>query len=1056
MTTYKVEVEFIAQVEQLKSQLAQAMGQIKGTDTAATSAAAVLGRMGEAGATAGKEIVKGAGQAEGAMKGLSGATTVATGDMGSALTGLLGKLGLVAAGWKALKAVFGFGEMGIEFNAAMETAQLGIASLIAAQSKLVDAKGEELKGQEALNAAMAISADQLQKLKIAGLETVATTQQLVVAYQQAVGVGLSLGMNLDEIRQITVKIVQAASALGVPMNQLAEEVRDLLQGNINPRNTRIATALGITNEEVRKWQAAGGHTLADELNKRMEAFGVAGDKAAQTWSGVTSNVVEATQTLAGAISQPLFEKIRDGLQNALRDAFDLKNARISESFSGLVEAGQEASSAIGDLFQGALAWVVESAKELSAWFKENRKDVIEMVGAAKALAMQIGGVIKDLVSVGAAANQAQGQFSVLKTIVEGIGLVIAVIRDVVSVLAFGIQTVGVFLLQGVLGPIQLVLIGIGEAMNFVKQGSGEAVVKVAADMQKFLDAGHAGADAFLKPLLEGKGAVAQFGDALLEARMKAQALEEANKKAADSLAGVSGNPKAPGATDQSGIISALEIEARLASIRASFEEKITLEQQKQAALKKAEAEYLHEAARIQKEAREGKFDGNQAGVDALWAANLERRKEREAAIDREFAKKRQDMEADLQARLTAGEEGGLQKRLEAVRKASEKMLQEARALRTADTTDADMAAKEEAIRQAERAATERARQDQVRADLSRLKQELAELAQMKGHALSFQEQEEVLARFTARSNEAAQAVAMLREELHLNGTATQGWLAGIQDWISQASNSFQIYRQIAVQTLNSVGNSFTQTLAGMLSGQIKLGNAWKTLWQGIRNSASQAIAEVITAKLKEWVVDKAISAWRHADAQQSIAEGGEETAANTTSAASGIFKAHSGIPWVGVAMAIAMVALMMATMSSITARAVGGLVTKPELTLMGEAGPEVIAPEASFADYTARIFSMGANLQSNLLRNDRIVQDYAVQGAGFAQGAVDAQSSAYLGQSSRNGRQGDTIVHLNGPIMDTSDRGLENLGHLVKRGLQVAASRQGQVMDTSQMFGARI
>jgi hypothetical protein len=1056
MTQYKVEVEFIAQVEQLKAQLAQAMSSIKGTDAAATTTSSALDRMGGAGAAAGQGIKKGAEDAKGALTGLAQGTTTATGEMGSALTGLIGKVGLVAAAWKAARAVFGFAEMGIEYSSLMETAQLGIASLIAAQAKLVDAKGQELKGQEALNAALVLSSDQMQKLKIAGLETVATTQQLVVAYQQAVGVGLSVGMNLDEIRQVTIKITQAAAALGLPMNQLAEEVRDLLQGNINPRNTRIATALQITNEEVRKWQAAGGHTLADELNKRMEAFGLAGDLAAKTWSGVTSNALEAVQTMAGGMTQPLFERIKTGLQKALEDAFNLKEARISDTFDGLVEAGKVASEALGDLFQEAVAGLVQSAKDLSTWFKENRKDVIEMVGAAKALAEQLGGVLKDVVNIAGAANQAQGQFSILKTLVEGIGLIVAVIRDVVSVVAFGLQTVGVFLLQGVLGPIQLVLIGIGDAMNYVKKGSGEAVIKVAEDMQKFLDTGHAGADAFLKPLLEGKGAVAQFGDSLLDAKMKAEALGNATKKAAESTTKVLPRPKPSEAADLTGVISAAEHQARMAAMRADAEERATLEQQKQHALSEANKQYLNERARLMKEAGEGKFNGNQGMLNEEWAANQARLKAKQASIEQQYADKRAQMEADLQAKLTAGEEGGLQQRLEAVRKTIEKMRHEAKVLWTSETTDAQKAAQDTEIVRAEQALKERARQDQIRADLGKLKQELAELAQIKGYALSFYEQEEVLVRFASRSKEAAEAVGKLRAELHMEESGTQGWFAGIRSWLGQAGNAFLTFKQLATSVMSGVEQSFARGISGLISHQMTLGQAMKAVWQGLVQTVAQAVGQMIARWAAMAIAKKLLGI-------QENAADGSRTAASLVTATAETWAAYAGIPVMGPIYAAAQIAAMYASMAAstglamaagttVTAMSVGGLVEKPQFTWLAEKGePEVVAPQRSFMDWARHLFGMGANLQANVGRNDRIAMDYALQAGDYSRAAAEAGRGSSTSAVSQAGPI-HLHAHLDGPIYDTSQRGMRELGGMVIDAARAKAREVGVVLVPGEVF----
>ena len=1190
MSTFRVEVEFAAQIDQLKAQLAQVVAGHRQVEAASQAAGTAMERTGAVGTGALRGIEQAAGRTTTAMKGEATGTVQVAEEVDGALNRLLTKVGALGASWKALKSIFGFGEMGIEFNSAMETAQLGIGSLIAAQAKLVDAAGQELKGRQALNVALALSADQMQKLKIAGLETVATTEQLVIAYQQAVGVGLSVGMNLDEIREITIKITQAAAALGVPMNQLAEEVRDLLQGNINPRNTRIATALQITNEEVRKWQAAGGHTLADELNKRMEAFGLAGEKAAQTWQGVTSNVVEASQTLAGAMTQPLFERVKDGLQSILQGVFDLKNARMSEAFDGLVGGGKLLSDALGALIQDALAGLMSLLRDLSAWLKENEAAVRTFTTRLVENARIVGGMLaKALRGVGTLlgwlvelSNNTVVQLTALATVITTVvypaiaTALIPVLQKLALTMAIAgpvqgatiaLQSLG-RVIVGLVGPWGLAAAAIGavglgltrwaqsyslagaekagadarmqaEAVEttrtFVDQhnkakqleetlrttaagsrehaeaqrqmnGIARQMINLYPDLVAWLHKENGeytnlseGMEKYAKAKLKVLQINLEYArDALSQAKNEATEAEDfgtgirkwtgygfaqwllvgrgvadnARQEAGERQKSVKaieqqiemlkawdtgkdsptvlGRPKPKEAEDKSGVISDLEIEARLAAIRASSEEKITLEQQKQRALAQAEREYLQEAARIEKEAREGKFDGNQAGVDALWAANLQRRRDRETAINREFYDKRVAMEADLQARLTAGEEGGLQQRLEAVRKAVEKMRHEAKVLWTAETTEAQKAAQEAEILQAEQALKERARRDQVRADLGKLKQELAELAQIKGHALSFAEQEEVFARFATRSKESAEAVRKLREELHLHGSATQGWFAGIKDWLGQAGNTFQTFKQLASSAMNGVEQAFSRGIAGLLSGQMSLGQAMKAVWQGIAQTVIQAVAQMIA----RWVA-MAI-AKRLLGIEENTADGGR-TAASLVTATAETWAAYAAIPFAGPILAAAQIASMYASMAAstgmataagakVTAMSVGGLVEKPQFTWLAEKGePEVVAPQRSFLDWARHLFGMGANLQANLTRNDRIASGYLSQGAGYASEAVEAARASTAGGG---GFGGDTI-QLSFPgmqVWDQSDRGKEQFGNWAMDAIQVAARRRGQVL----------
>lgn len=292
----------------------------------------------------------------------------------------------------------GFIKEGLQFNQVLETATLGISSLITATSKVVTGNGTILEGAEALGGAYKLAADQMQKLRIAGLQTAATTEQLVDAFQQAVGPGLKAGLGLDQIRQLTIQIVQAAGAIGVPLNQLNQEVRSILDNTID-RNSRVARVLGITNEQVRL--AKEQNKLAEFLNEKLRSFTIAGERAAQTMMVVKSNIMEAIQVFTGQATLPLFEKMRQAFVNVLADAFDFKNARISDKFQGLIGLFQEMFSSSGELLATMLEKGITGAQNLGVWFDKNKASVQETVEAFTELVKQSAGLLADLIGVAA-------------------------------------------------------------------------------------------------------------------------------------------------------------------------------------------------------------------------------------------------------------------------------------------------------------------------------------------------------------------------------------------------------------------------------------------------------------------------------------------------------------------------------------------------------------------------------------------------------------------------------------------------------------------------------
>lgn len=282
---------------------------------------------------------------------------------------------------------------GIEYNATIEQSRLAIASLITAQADLVTATGEHLQGVEALDAAYELATDQVRKLRIAGIQTAATTKELVDAFQQAVGAGTAAGLTLDEIRVFTIRIAQAAGALGVPYRQLNEEIRSLLGGIID-QNTRIAKSLQITNDQVRA--AKEQNRLADFLNEKFAAFGVAGERIVKTWNALKSNVKETLELLSGEITKPLFEALRTRGQASVQKIFDFDTAALSKDFAQIVKTLQDIFRGIGDQIAGTIESAVSAAARLNSWLIENHqvvRDTADEIGQiASGIGELIGGV----------------------------------------------------------------------------------------------------------------------------------------------------------------------------------------------------------------------------------------------------------------------------------------------------------------------------------------------------------------------------------------------------------------------------------------------------------------------------------------------------------------------------------------------------------------------------------------------------------------------------------------------------------------------------------------
>lgn len=244
---------------------------------------------------------------------------------------------------------------GIEFNAVMERSRLGIAGILAAAGEIRDRFGNTTDAATRLSIALGIASDQIEKLKTDALATTATFEDLVESFQTGLAPGLQAGFDVDQIRIFTRQISLAASAIGLEQRQLAEEIRSILTGTINPRNTRIATALGISNEDIRNAKEAG--TLFEFLQKRFEAFDVAGKQAAQTLPGLFERLKDAVQQVLGAG----FKDLSNDLKGLMTTVIDLI-VQVDET-TGKIQLNPEIVRIV-DLMAEGLRTVVEEAQRI--------------------------------------------------------------------------------------------------------------------------------------------------------------------------------------------------------------------------------------------------------------------------------------------------------------------------------------------------------------------------------------------------------------------------------------------------------------------------------------------------------------------------------------------------------------------------------------------------------------------------------------------------------------------------------------------------------------------
>lgn len=241
-----------------------------------------------------KQVAQSSQRASKALDSLSGLKNFAI-DTASITAGIAGFEALTTAIHNTIGAVG-------TFYTSMETNQVGMAGILSSMTTL---KGNALD----FNTAMGISGSIMKKLNDEALRTAATSEELVNTFRALLGPGLGAGMDVDQIIQLTTTGVNAVKSLGLDGTQLVQELRDLVQGGIQPASSTLATALGLTDKDIEAAKSSS-QGLFNFLMERLEGFRQASEYTQNTFKGKFDQIKEGLTRGAAEGFEPIFEAVK--------------------------------------------------------------------------------------------------------------------------------------------------------------------------------------------------------------------------------------------------------------------------------------------------------------------------------------------------------------------------------------------------------------------------------------------------------------------------------------------------------------------------------------------------------------------------------------------------------------------------------------------------------------------------------------------------------------------------------------------------------------------------
>ena len=322
--------------------------------------------------------------------------------VGTAFTVLKGVVGQLAEGLlQVLQTIYKILEPGIELYKDSTKASMAIAAGVQANAKI---DGRAPTQQEASS----IGKQLTQRAILDAMQSVFDPNEIITALQGTLPMFLNKGMNVEQAYQVTRGVAGVAKLTRLAPNQVLQEARDLAQGTISARSSQVANTVGITPEEIKKFQG-DVDGLFDYLMERFKHYTETLEKYSETPVGAFENLKETWSVAMSKIVEdiaPPFATVFKNLAGKLGYIADEDGRRtnaggylIDEDGNYVDKEGNLSETPVkgkgkidfkisemvknfGDMVEDVIEHLLEKASQLSAYIAagDDSKSVFEAIG----------------------------------------------------------------------------------------------------------------------------------------------------------------------------------------------------------------------------------------------------------------------------------------------------------------------------------------------------------------------------------------------------------------------------------------------------------------------------------------------------------------------------------------------------------------------------------------------------------------------------------------------------------------------------------------------------
>lgn len=127
--------------------------------------------------------------------------------------------------------------------------------------------------------------------------------------------GSHAGLGADQLRELSAKTMAAGAVAGLPMDMVAREMAQLMEGRAGAHNVLGMRLMGLSGDSAEKFNKSAAPKRAEMISEALDKFAPSVEVFKESYEGLSSTFLDNVKQFIGVATGPLFGRVKDTLKD---------------------------------------------------------------------------------------------------------------------------------------------------------------------------------------------------------------------------------------------------------------------------------------------------------------------------------------------------------------------------------------------------------------------------------------------------------------------------------------------------------------------------------------------------------------------------------------------------------------------------------------------------------------------------------------------------------------------------------------------------------------------